>query len=215
MGSWTYRLSVSWLQTNESPNLVLYLVRRTKIVVLVLTLRLRRIGKVYHDKPKEPPNLALYLVQRTKIVVFGHNLVWECFVDFDLVWRRSRIEVNKIRSETTMAPCSVLKVVSLRSTSAVLCMRHESQFSGPVGVWSWRIKCQNAATLASCAHCKTGKKEKMENAFPFPFCDRKWQGQLAIFDAPHPHNQNTLAFLFPKKVLSFCLPLPLIFGIHF
>ena len=56
-------------EPNKPPNLVLYLVQRTKIVVSALTLRLRRIGKVYRDNPKEPPNLALYLVRQTKIVV--------------------------------------------------------------------------------------------------------------------------------------------------
>ena len=56
-------------EPNEPPNLVLCLVRRTKIVVPVLTLRLGRIGKVYRVKPKDTPNLALYLVRRTKIVV--------------------------------------------------------------------------------------------------------------------------------------------------
>ena len=54
---------------NEPPNLALYLVRRTKMVVSVLTLRLGRFSKVYRGPPNEPPNLALYLVQRTKIVV--------------------------------------------------------------------------------------------------------------------------------------------------
>ena len=58
-----------WDKLNEPPQLVLYLVWRTKIVVSVLTLRLGRIRKVYLAKPHEPANLALYLVRRTKIVV--------------------------------------------------------------------------------------------------------------------------------------------------